>query len=131
MKVKMILPALTEARSPLFRPIKYSLFPPLGLATLAAYLPADADITLQDEHVEPLDLTDEPELVVIQVSASAGCMSPRCRTRPPPMRTRSFSGRARTRFRNSCAISNQAGRKHAMPRRWAARSTTCRRYAGT
>jgi radical SAM superfamily enzyme YgiQ (UPF0313 family) len=67
MKVKMILPALTEARSPLFRPIKYSLFPPLGLATLAAYLPADADITLQDEHVEPLDLTDEPELVVIQV----------------------------------------------------------------
>jgi len=34
----MILPALTEATSPLFRPIKYSLFPPLGLATLAAYL---------------------------------------------------------------------------------------------
>ena len=28
----MILPALTEATSPLFRPIKYSLFPPLGLA---------------------------------------------------------------------------------------------------
>jgi radical SAM superfamily enzyme YgiQ (UPF0313 family) len=63
----MILPALTEARSPLFRPIKYSLFPPLGLATLAAYLPADADITLQDEHVEPLDLSDEPDLVIIQV----------------------------------------------------------------
>ena len=36
MKVKMILPALTEATSPFFRPIKYSLFPPLGLATLAA-----------------------------------------------------------------------------------------------
>lgn len=31
MKVKMILPALTEARSLLFRPVKYSLFPPLGL----------------------------------------------------------------------------------------------------
>ena len=31
----MILPALTEATSPFFRPIKYSLFPPLGLATLA------------------------------------------------------------------------------------------------
>ena len=30
MKVKLILPALTEATSPLFRPIKYSLFPPLG-----------------------------------------------------------------------------------------------------
>ena len=38
MKVKMILPALTEATSPFFRPIKYSLFPPLGLATLAGYL---------------------------------------------------------------------------------------------
>ena len=35
MKVTMILPALTEATSPFFRPIKYSLFPPLGLATLA------------------------------------------------------------------------------------------------
>jgi radical SAM superfamily enzyme YgiQ (UPF0313 family) len=67
MKVKLILPALTEARSPLFRPIKYSLFPPLGLATLAAYLPDDADITLQDEHVEHLDLSDSPDLVVIQV----------------------------------------------------------------
>ena len=35
MKVKFILPALTEAKSPYWRPIKYSLFPPLGLATLA------------------------------------------------------------------------------------------------
>ena len=40
-KVKMILPALTEATSPFFRPIKYSLFPPLGLATLAGYLGDD------------------------------------------------------------------------------------------
>ncbi len=38
MKVKLILPALTEATSPFWRPIKYSLFPPLGLATLAGYL---------------------------------------------------------------------------------------------
>src|SRR5262245_3719627 len=67
MKVKMILPALTEAKSPFFRPIKYSLFPPLGLATLAAFLCDDDEITLQDEHVEVLDLEDEPDLVVIQV----------------------------------------------------------------
>lgn len=66
-RVKMILPALTEATSPYWRPIKYSLFPPLGLATLAAYLDPDLDITLQDEHVEPLDLDDEPDLVIIQV----------------------------------------------------------------
>jgi radical SAM superfamily enzyme YgiQ (UPF0313 family) len=66
MRVKLILPALTEATSPFFRPIKYSLFPPLGLATLAAYLDPDDEVTLQDEHVEPLDLDDEPDLVVIQ-----------------------------------------------------------------
>jgi radical SAM superfamily enzyme YgiQ (UPF0313 family) len=67
MKVKMILPALTEATSPFWRPIKYSLFPPLGLATLAGYLSEDDEITLQDEHVESLDLDDEPDLVAIQV----------------------------------------------------------------
>nr|WP_295929017.1 radical SAM protein [uncultured Dyadobacter sp.] len=67
MKVKMILPALTEAESPLWRPIKYSLFPPLGLATLAAYLSPDDEIDLQDQHVEDLRLDDSPDLVVIQV----------------------------------------------------------------
>ena len=67
MKVKLILPALTEAKSPFWRPIKYSLFPPLGLATLAGYLDDDDQVTIQDEHVEQLDLEDEPELVVIQV----------------------------------------------------------------
>ncbi len=67
MKVKMILPALTEAKSPFWRPIKYSLFPPLGLATLAGYLDDDDAVTIQDEHVETLDLSDEPDLVVIQV----------------------------------------------------------------
>jgi radical SAM superfamily enzyme YgiQ (UPF0313 family) len=66
MRVKMVLPALTEATSPLFRPIKYSLFPPLGLATLAAYLPADAEVTIEDEHVERVNLDDDPDLVVIQ-----------------------------------------------------------------
>ena len=67
MKVKMILPALTEATSPFFRPIKYSLFPPLGLATLAGYLRDDDEVEIQDEHVETLDLNDSPDLVVIQV----------------------------------------------------------------
>lgn len=66
MKVKMILPALTEAVSPYWRPIKYSLFPPLGLATLAGYLPKNWEVDLQDEHVETLCLDDIPDLVVIQ-----------------------------------------------------------------
>jgi len=65
--VKFILPALTEATDPYWRPIKYSLFPPLGLATLAAYLSANDRAVLVDEHVEPLTLDDMPDLVVIQV----------------------------------------------------------------
>jgi len=66
-RVKLILPALTEATSPFFRPIKYSLFPPLGLATLAAYLRADEEAVIVDEHVERLATGDRPDLVVIQV----------------------------------------------------------------
>jgi radical SAM superfamily enzyme YgiQ (UPF0313 family) len=67
LRVKFVLPALTEATSPLWRPIKYSLFPPLGLATLAAYLTPDDDAVLEDEHVTPVRLDDHPDLVVIQV----------------------------------------------------------------
>ncbi|MGQ0800243.1 MAG: B12-binding domain-containing radical SAM protein [Pseudomarimonas sp.] len=67
MRIKFILPALTEATSPFFRPIKYSLFPPLGLATLAAYCSPSDEVTLVDEHVESLRLDDDPQLVVIQV----------------------------------------------------------------
>lgn len=67
LRVKMILPALTEATSPHWRPIKYSLFPPLGLATLASHLRADDEVTIVDEHVERLTTDDTPDLVVIQV----------------------------------------------------------------
>ena len=67
MKVKMILPALTEAVSPYWRPIKYSLFPPLGLATLAGYLDPDDEVIIEDEHVQRLNLDDSPDLVAIQV----------------------------------------------------------------
>jgi len=67
LRVKFILPALTEATDPYWRPIKYSLFPPLGLATLAAYLAPDDQAIIMDEHVEPVTLDDAPDLVVIQV----------------------------------------------------------------
>jgi len=74
MKVKFILPALVEAAAPGFsadqrtrRPIKYSLFPPLGLAQLAAFLDPDDDAELVDEHVDPLTLDDQPDLVAIEV----------------------------------------------------------------
>ena len=67
LRVKFILPALTEATSPYWRPIKYSLFPPLGLATLAAYLRPDEEAAIVDEHVGALDVHDRPDLVAIQV----------------------------------------------------------------
>ncbi len=67
MKVKLILPSLEEAKSPFWRPIKYSLFPPLGLATLAAYFSEDDEVELVDQHVEKLRIDDSPDLVCIQV----------------------------------------------------------------
>jgi radical SAM superfamily enzyme YgiQ (UPF0313 family) len=67
LRVKFILPALTEATSPYWRPIKYSLFPPLGLATLAGYLAPDDEAVIEDEHVAPLRYGDTPDLVAIQV----------------------------------------------------------------
>lgn len=71
MRVLLILPALTEAKSPFWRPIKYSLFPPLGLATLAAYLSPDDEARIIDEHVEGDVRTDVPsepvpDLVIVQ-----------------------------------------------------------------
>lgn len=67
LRVKFILPALTEAKSPFWRPIKYSLFPPLGLATLAAYLDPGDEASIVDDHVDILTTDDAPDLVVIQV----------------------------------------------------------------
>jgi len=69
LRVKFILPALTEATSPFFRPVKYSLFPPLGLATLAGYLDSGDYAELEDEHVARLRPVGHArfDLVVIQV----------------------------------------------------------------
>ncbi len=67
MFVKFILPSLIEAKSPLFRPIKYSLFPPLGLATLAAFLDPEDRVEIVDQHVETLRCDDEQDLVGIEV----------------------------------------------------------------
>src|SRR6476646_2757518 len=70
LRVKFILAALTEATSPYWRPIKYSLFPPLGLATLAAFLKPDDDAAIGDEHVDGAASADDAsrlDLVVVQV----------------------------------------------------------------
>jgi radical SAM superfamily enzyme YgiQ (UPF0313 family) len=67
LKIKFILPALTEAKSSFWRPIKYSLFPPLGLATLAGYLSSSDEAEIVDQHVQTLDISDQPDIVAIQV----------------------------------------------------------------
>jgi len=66
MKIKFILPALEEAKSPFWRPIKYSLFPPLGLATLASLCSESDEVEIVDEHIENIKLEDKPDLVCIQ-----------------------------------------------------------------
>ncbi|HOX52898.1 MAG TPA: radical SAM protein [Fibrobacteria bacterium] len=63
---KLILPPLEEARGKHWRSIKYSLFPPLGLATLAGYLPPDDHIEIVDGHVEEIRTDDRPDFVLIQ-----------------------------------------------------------------
>lgn len=73
LRVKLILPSLTEAGSPDWRPIKYSLFPPVGLATLAACFGEDDDLELVDEHVQDLYTDDKPDLVLIQVYITNAC----------------------------------------------------------
>lgn len=66
MEIKLILPALQEAKGPYWRPLKYSLFPPLGLATLASLCSSYDEITIVDEHVEEINLDDSPDLVCIE-----------------------------------------------------------------
>jgi hypothetical protein len=104
LRVKFILSALTEATDPYWRPIKYSLFPPLGLATLAAYLASDDHAVIVDEHVEPLTLMDilirarqlahVTPLLEAVLSRITGANSQRCTdspSNPPDPRTANFS----------------------------------------
>ena len=60
LRVKLILPALTEATSHYWRPVKYSLFPPLGLATIASCLDPDDEATIVDEQSKGSSWTTRP-----------------------------------------------------------------------
>ena len=84
MQVKLVLPALTEASSPYGRPIKYSLFPLLGLATLAAYLPADWGADLQNKHVERCCTWTMRPLLEVILSKMRGTDLLPARLPPPP-----------------------------------------------
>ena len=70
MKVKLLIPNLDPFRGRFRRQVKYSVFPPIALATLAGYLREDDEVVLQDENVERLDFADEPDLVGIKVQTS-------------------------------------------------------------
>lgn len=71
LRIRFVLPRLIEAGDRC-RSIKYSLFPPLGLATLAGYLKADDEADIVDEHVEPLDY-DSRELDVVAIEVYVTC----------------------------------------------------------
>ena len=71
-KLLLALPALQEVLAAEFRQLKYSLFPPLSLLTLAGMTPDDRfEIIVRDEHVESVEIDQEVDLVGIQVYVSS------------------------------------------------------------
>ena len=60
MKFKFFLPSLAASDQLRRRGTKYFRFPPLGLASLAAYLRPDDQADIQDEHVETFKIDDTP-----------------------------------------------------------------------
>ena len=67
-----MLPALQEVLSQDFRQIKYSLFPPLSLLTLAGLVPRDKyRMLVRDEHVEDVIVEEDVDLVVMTVYVSS------------------------------------------------------------
>lgn len=70
--ILFLLPALQEVLSQDFRQIKYSLFPPLSLLTLAGLVPPDRyRMLVRDEHVEEVIVDEDVDLVVMTVYVSS------------------------------------------------------------
>jgi radical SAM superfamily enzyme YgiQ (UPF0313 family) len=70
--ILLVLPALQEVLSQEFRQIKYSLFPPLSLLTLAGLIPEEEyRLLVRDEHIEDVIVDDEVDLVVMTVYVSS------------------------------------------------------------
>jgi radical SAM superfamily enzyme YgiQ (UPF0313 family) len=70
MKMKLIYPRWPKLKNqPEFH------LPPHGPVVFAATVPADVDLTFCDEHVQPLDLNDSPDLVAMSVMLT--CQMPR------------------------------------------------------
>ena len=70
--ILFLLPALQEVLSQDFRQIKYSLFPPLSLLTVAGLVPRDKyKMLVRDEHVEDVIVEEDVDLVVMTVYVSS------------------------------------------------------------
>jgi radical SAM superfamily enzyme YgiQ (UPF0313 family) len=70
--ILFVLPALQEVLAQDFRQIKYSLFPPLSLLTLAGLVPEGKyRIMVRDEHVEDVMVEEEVDLVAMTVYVSS------------------------------------------------------------
>jgi radical SAM superfamily enzyme YgiQ (UPF0313 family) len=70
--ILFVLPALQEVLSQEFRQIKYSLFPPLSLLTLAGLVPEGRyNLMVRDEHVEDVFVEEDVDLVVMTVYVSS------------------------------------------------------------
>ncbi len=67
MWIKLVSPRVTLR--PMDSAFKRQMAPPLSLLTLAALTPDRHRVTVSDENVERLDLTDRPDLVGITVKA--------------------------------------------------------------
>jgi radical SAM superfamily enzyme YgiQ (UPF0313 family) len=66
------LPALLEVLDDDFRRIKYALFPPLSLLTLAGMTPDDRyRVLVRDEHVESVEIHEDVDLVAMTVYVSS------------------------------------------------------------
>ena len=61
MWIKLISPAVT--RRPMDSDWKTHMAPPLALLVLGALTPPRHRVTVVDENVQPLDLSDQPDLV--------------------------------------------------------------------
>jgi radical SAM superfamily enzyme YgiQ (UPF0313 family) len=70
--ILFVLPALQEVLAQDFRQIKYSLFPPLSLLTLAGLVPeGEYNLMVRDEHVEEVIVQNDVDLVVMTVYVSS------------------------------------------------------------
>ncbi len=66
MRVKLIQPRMIKR--PMDTDLKLHMAPPLGLLTVAAILREQHSVTVENENIGPVDLTDSPDVVGLSVT---------------------------------------------------------------